>query len=388
MARVEEKKGLLFFVLLLLVIFEPLAEGATVLRPSFSITQEYTDNFFFTQHDQKGELTIILSPGLIITQKNRDLMLTGRYFGGIAQHLNDSGNNRYRQGLVLDIDLPFLSRSFKGVAVHISERAEHTQNRYVIQTGRTEPDVFVTERGRVDTFNNRAALRIDSRWSPQWLSTLTYDNAIVHYKESLLEDVRFHDVTLSSTYNMDRGRSSLTGSYGILKTDFEIAKRATAERISMRGKHLFDPTASLYGSIGESWVQGGTKRFISQIGASKQVQLTMLGIDYLRSVEAGDGVLAAVVLRQGLVVKAAMPMTVTTLFTLGLEYMNQSALSGPEAATFSRGLIAGFTKRFSPSLSGSIRYAYLEEAGRGVLVEDAKRNVVGFTVYASPAGWK
>ena len=376
-----------FFALFLFFVFENAAEGSVILRPSFSVTEEYTDNFHFTQQDKKEELITILSPGLIITQKKRDLILEARYLGGIAQHLNDSSANRYRQALIMDIDLPFVSRSFKGLAVHFSERAEHSQNRYAMPNEKTGPELFVVERGRVETLSNRVSLQIDSKWSQAWLSTFTYDNVNIHYRDSLLEDVLSHNINLSNRYNIDRDRSSLTISYGMLHTDFEIAKSANATHVSIGGGHLFDPTSSLYGTVGESWVEGGQK-FISQIGASKQAQFTLLSIDYLRSVEAGDGVVAAVVLRQGVSAEAAHPITAKSLFALGLEYTNQSALSGPLAETFSTGLTAGISTRISPTLSWSIRYAYVDDRGRGVVIEDAQRNSVSFTLYAFPVGWK
>jgi hypothetical protein len=376
-----------FFTLFLSFAFETAAEGSVILRPYFSVTEEYTDNFHFTQQDKKEELITILSPGLILTQKSRDLILEGRYLGGMVQHLNDSEANRYRQALALNIDFPFLSRSLKGVAVHFSERAEHSQNRYATPNRQTEPAFFVGERGKIDTLSNRASLQIDAKWSPEWFSTFTYNNAYTHYRGSLLEDVLSHKINLSGRYAIDHNRSSLTVSYGMLHADFEISKNANATDVSIGVDHLFDPTSSLHVVVGESWAQGG-RTLISEVGVLKQVQLTRLGIDYLRSVEAGDGIVAAVVLRQGLSAEVTYPITVKSLFALGLEYTNQTALSGPPAETFSTGLTFGLTTRLSPTLSWSIRYAHIDDRGRGVSVEDAQRNAVSFTFYASPVGWK
>ena len=379
-------RGLAFF-LLLSIAFESSAEGSVILRPSLSITGEYTDNFFFTQSDPQEEFTTILSPGVVVTQKNRDLALMGRYWGGVTHNLLYTEENRYRQGLALDIDLPFLSRFFRGVAVHISERAEQAQNRTISHSTAAE-EIMSTAKGRIDTVSHLGTIRIDSKWAPKWFSTLTYDNASIHYKGSLLEDVISHDTSLSGRYEIDPGRSSLTVVYGILNTDFERARDTEAGRVSITGRQGFDPTSSWHGSIGESWVSGGPKKLISQIGFSKQVRLTLLGIDYLRSVDAREGVIAAAVLRQGLTARMSRPINVKSLLTLGLEYERQNALSGPEAKLSSQALTAGFTTRFSSAFSGSIHYTYLDEQGRGLLIEDVQRNVVGFTFYASPSGWK
>jgi len=384
----SESVRLFFWAIFLPLASTTAAEGSVILRPSLSLTEAYTDNFFFTLHDKKGELITTLSPEITITQRNSDIILAGRYAGGIIRHLNYSAGNGYRQGLALDMDLPFLSRSFKGLAVHLAERAEQAESRYTTPRGPTGPALFATERGRIDTFNNLASIRIDSRWSQEWFSTLTYNNTNIQYKGGLLEDVITHDAGLSSRYSMHHGRTNFTLSYNIFNANFEMARSAKATQIAFGGTQAITPTASFYGGIGESWVKDGPTKLITHIGALKRDQLALLGIDYFRGVETGDGVIAAAILHQGLSAKATRPITVKTVVTAGLDYGHQRSLSGPDAETFSRGLTASITTRLSPLLSWTLQYAYLDDEGRGVAVENVKRNQVSFTLYATPAGWQ
>jgi hypothetical protein len=384
-----------FFVLLAAFVPERPAHATAILFPSLSISEEYTDNFFFTEHDLKSDFTTILSPVLLVKQETRDMILSGSYFGGITLQLKNNERNRYRQGMTFDMGLPMLSRQFRGLEVRITDVAEYSPELHAAPLTDVDTNFFETAIGRVETFRNRAAMKASRLWSPQWNTAFVYTHTMTHYNRSDFDNMMAHDTDLSGTYNIRSGIQTVSAAYGILKTRFERAENIMAHRILVSGKQAFDPTSFMYGGIGENWVEGGNRNLIAQIGYSKKVHLTLFKMGYSRTTELGEGGIAAITLRQGGAAEFAHPISAKSIFALKLEHKKHHTLSGPTVDTSSSGATTSLATMFLPWLTCTIRYTYLDYSepcdlceGQGAGTRSVKNNRVMVMFSATPLGWK
>lgn len=366
-----------------------------MIFPSLSVSEEYTDNFFFTEHNLKSDFTTILSPVLLIKQETRDLILSGSYFGGITLQLKNNERNRYRQGITFDMGLPMLSRQFRGLEVRLTEVAEYSPELHAVPLTDTDTNFFETAIGRVETFRNRAAIKASRLWSPKWNTAFAYTNTMTHYNRSDFDNMMAHDTDLSGTYNIRSGIRTVSAAYGILKTSFERAENVTAHRVFVSGKQAFDPTSFVYGGLGENWVEGRNRNLIAQIGYSKKVHLTLFKMGYSRTAELGTGGVAALTLRQGGTAELSHPISAKSIFALKLEHKKHQTLSGPTIETASNGATTSIATTFLSWLTCTIRYTYLDYSepcdiceGQGTGIRNVKNNRVMVVFSATPLGWK
>ncbi len=372
-----------FFVLFSLPLFESAALAQVEFLPVLSISEQYTDNFSFTKSNKKYELTTRISPGVAVLLNTPALVLTARYLGGVELYVNNKDNNRYRHRLAFDMDLPFLSHASHYYEVHVTEVLEYSPTLSSIPLSDSDKDRPEAPIGRTKTFRNRAGIRMDYKGFPFWRTSFTYFNTETRYIDSFLEDFVVHDARLLQTVRLSP-HANLSASYGILNTDFERANPFTAQSISLGGERVFRSALSLRGVGGVSWMTSVKPSLVSEIGLSKKFRFTALGIDYSKSIGAGEDVLASAVSRERFAIRVVHPITLKTRFKVGLEQMERTVLLDPATGSTSYGVTTGITTQFFRWLTGSIRYTYFNYNGRGADTQDADRNTIDFLLSAFP----
>ena len=190
-------------VLVFLLSFQTNAEG-TILLPSLDISEEWNDNFFFSETDRRPEWTTTISPKFLFEHKGRFLNILVRYMGGVELHTHYTDKNSYRQTTDLGLDFPFLSHASRRFSIRLTEKADLTPTLPTIVLGSREATAgrISSSAGRIDTFRNLLGLTLEYDWSPRTSLTLPYLNNIIHYdaQDVRLEDVMIHDGGMEIRY--------------------------------------------------------------------------------------------------------------------------------------------------------------------------------------------
>jgi hypothetical protein len=381
---------LYFFLSLLLFFFlEKHAEAAVTLLPSLTISEEYNDNFFFTGPEKEEEWTTVIAPAFTLRYQNPSVILSANYRGGIRMELKHDETNEYFQRLNFNIDLPFLSRTFNGVDVHITEAFENTPQTPAIPLGGERPvgETFITPVGPVETSRNAASIGLGYDWSRRFRTDFTYLNTILQYKGGLLEDFIAHNADILGTYNILR-TTKLTVAYGVLITRFERSDGFTEHRITIGGSHNITPTFLITGSIGESLLPENKTVLSATFDLTKKIERSDIKIAYVRRVTTGEGVIAAAALDQTISVDVGYAITTRTLFASRIYHTQTNGLLGPsiETASNTNGLTAIATTVFLPWLTGSASYGYLDFKEQGGLNRNLNSNRISLFLTASDAG--
>lgn len=373
--------------LLPILLLETRAEARVLLVPALTVSEEYTDNFFFTGPDKEEELTTVITPTLSLRYENPSIILGINYGGGIRLQLKNDAVNTYSQRVNFDIGFPALSRTFHGVDIQVTEAFERTPELPSVPLGGPARETFGTTIGRVDTSRNAASLGLAYSWSKTWKTDFTYRNTIVRYQGSegsVLENFISHNADIMGTYNISQ-TTHLTATYGILNTRFALSDGFTEHRVSLGGLHAMSSTFSTHGSLGESFLPNNASILIATLGLTKRVERADITFNYLRRVTTGEGIVAAATLAQTLSAGVTYPISLNTVFVLGLDRTHTNGLSALSLATIvdANTVTAAATTTFLPWLTGSLRYSHLNHKREGI---GLNRNMITFFLTASDQG--
>ncbi len=295
--------------------------GATLsLQSSISLTETYTDNLFFRDNDREDDFGTLFGPDLTLLFENPDIVIGATYTGRMSLYVNNSDANRYNQNANIILDLPFLTKQYRGLMVSIDETMNFTpqldafyfseaENASTLQganpvlsgtggagggsgtpgsgtasggagsiggagsgsvgsiggTGGTQ-GIFTS---RASAFYNRAGVRLGYDWSPRLNTSLGYTNQYRHFFSSGFQDSLTHTGTFSVPYRTTEF-TTVTPSYSYRQTDFlgKSTQNTSADRIIVHTAqvgltHAF--TSSLSASV------SGGVAFVKQQGATEQV---------------------------------------------------------------------------------------------------------------------
>ncbi len=102
------------------------AGAAVSLQTSFNSSGTYTDNLFFRNEDAEEDFGTFFGPDVTLLFENPDIVIGASYTGRVALYLNNSDVNRYNQNANIILDLPFLTKQYRGLSVSIDESMNFT----------------------------------------------------------------------------------------------------------------------------------------------------------------------------------------------------------------------------------------------------------------------
>jgi hypothetical protein len=358
------------------------------LIPSLTVSEEYNDNFFYTSDDKKGELTTLITPTLTLRYQNPSVILSANYRGGLRLQIENDDTNQYFQGLTFDMLFPFLSRTFRGVEVNITEVFNHTPDTPPIPLGGTTPSTVVVPVGPVDTSRNAASVSLAYNWSSKLRTNMTYLNTAVQYQGGILEDFMSHNTDIIGTYSVST-ITQINLSYGVLTTDFERSDDFTEQRVSVGGSHGITPTFISHGSIGGSLLADRSTLLIATAGFTKKVGRTDSKLDYSRRLTTGEGVVAAAALAQTLSAELVYHPGTRTAVTFGFAHTQTNVLTGSstQAIAKTNTLTTAVATSFRPWLIGTATYAYFNLHEEGLLNRTLNTNRIIFLLTVADPGW-
>ena len=219
------------------------ATAALTLQSSFSLTQGYTDNLFYEDQNTKSDIGTLFGPNFTLQYDNPDIVIGGTYSGRVALFIKNPDEGRYIQNANIILDLPFLSKQYKGLTVTIEETLTFTpqldafayggaRNRQVgggrqglgrpidqtsdPQGGGGTQGIFTP---RTNVFLNFAGITLAYAWNPGLTPTLSYHNQYRRFSDDDFQDSLAHIVTFSLPYKFSQ-RTTFTSYYLYRQIDF------------------------------------------------------------------------------------------------------------------------------------------------------------------------
>ena len=307
-------KKVLPFFLLGGLYFLDWANAALSLQTSFNVTETYTDNFFYQEKDKEDEFGTNVGPNLTLLFQNPDIIIGATYFGRVQLFVNNFDRSRYTQNANIILNLPFLTKQYRGLSVTIVEDMNFTPqldafsftesqnassspganpalnpNGSTGGTGTSGAGAAGLGRGsfggasgiggtggtqgvftnRSSAFFNRAGLTLGYAWTPRLTPTLGYMNQYRHFFSSGGQDSLSHTGTFSLPYLVSP-YTTVAPTYSYRQTEFlgKSTQTTSADRIITHSSllaltHSFSQTVS-------GTISGGVA-FVKQKGATQQV---------------------------------------------------------------------------------------------------------------------
>ncbi len=282
------------------------------LESSFSVSQSYTSNLFFEDEDEDDDFGTFLGPNFTLLYENPDLVLGATYTGRLSFFVNNPDAGRYSQNANIILDLPFLTKRYRGLTVTIDESMTFTpqldgfslsgaEDASTSSGGRNQNSGSATggsgfgggaggtssgttggglgsSQGgsgvftrRSNAFNNNAGVTVGYAWSRRILPSVGYTNNYLHFFSGGLQDSLTHNGRTSLSYQFTE-QTSVTPSYSYSQTKF-IGKSSGSTRGNKIIRH--SPSLGFSHALSPSInvaVRGGVT-FSKQIGATEQEQV-------------------------------------------------------------------------------------------------------------------
>lgn len=365
------------------------SEASVTLTPSLSVSEEYSDNFFFSETDPVGEFTTVISPGIALVSDSKNVTFGVRYQGRAELRVRNPDRNRYNQGLSFDLDFPFLSFLIKGMKVKVTEAVTYVPElpafTFNNQIQENNEGIQVP---RTDTFRNRAGVAVTYPWTPRFGTTISYTNLYTRYKGSALQSSTVHDAELDLAYQFSRQTTGSVSVGGAVVNYADVQEDVVSYRFTIGSQHQIGPTFSFNGRLGVTTVRDDSTRLTLEAGLLKNVQAGSLSLQYTQGIGTGGGLTTTATLSQRLLGAVTLGIARNVSTFVQLAYGKNTSLSGKELDTTSYEAATGLSAVLRSWLSGGLRYAYLNQRARGVIGNDGERNVVTLTLTASALPWK
>ena len=290
------------------------AVAALSVQSAFNVTETYTDNLFFQNINKEEDFGTFFGPDITLLFENPDIVIGATYIGRAQLFVNNFNQSRYTQNANILLDLPFLTRQYRGLTLTVDESLNFTpqldafslseaQNASSLQganpniggttgttTGSGDAEISQTGGGsgigggtgfggtggtqgvftqRASAFVNRAGLTLGYAWSPRINPEVGYANQYRHFFSKGFQDSLTHTGTFSLPYQITQF-TTVTPSYSYRQTNFlgNSTQTTTADRIIRHSAQL-GISHSLTSSLSATISSGVA--FVKQEGASEQV---------------------------------------------------------------------------------------------------------------------
>ncbi|WP_447968792.1 hypothetical protein [Nitrospira sp. M1] len=381
------------------------------LQSSLNVTETYTDNLFFeSKKNKRDDFGTFVIPSLTLTYESPDVVLSGRYSGVAQFYVNHPGANTYIHRTNIGIDLPFLTKRYKGLEIRLIESFNFTpalqgfsfegdpanqDNPLPGQAGQGgrvggsgfggggfgggglggggiaggstpigNQGVFTGRRGS-NSFQNRAGVVVRYHLSPRWVPNARYVNRYVTFTDPDLNDSLTHTLGAGTSYIVSP-RTRLNANYRASISD--IRRGDTVVTHSIRGgfSHTLTPTVNFRASAGVSYTESADRiTFSGNANISKSFEAGLLAINYFQGVTPGGGLSTSGVLTQRGTATWSYPISERVSGFLAGGVAKNKSLTGNEVDVTSYQGQVGFSALLLPWLSGNISYSYIKQNSDG-----------------------
>ncbi|WNM64029.1 hypothetical protein [Candidatus Nitrospira neomarina] len=412
------------------------ARAALTLESSFNVTQTYTDNLFFEPNNTKSDLGTFLGPNFTLRYDNPDIVLGGTYFGRLLLFAKNSNENTYFQSANVLLDLPFLTKQYKGLTVKINESMTFTpvldafalsgaQDISSITTpqgavggGRDESQESGFSQGvggtqgvftsRASAFNNIGGITFGYVLLPRFSPTLQYQNLYRHFFSGDFQDSMTQSGSLSLPYRVT-AQTTVSPSYTYWQTKFlgQSTASTSADKIishnpSLAISHSLSPSLTVTANGGVAFVKQKNAEEDGMDLSGKWQTVYMGGFSIMKTYHEGKGGTASLDARQivgsggGLAAQATRTRVITGRIQhrfsqqiypfAAVAYAQNNSVDGDAFDTDTYRIQVGLNYSFKYWLIGTLNYSHLDQRSKGSAANDLQVNQVflGLTAIADP----
>ena len=372
------------------------------LNSSISVTETYTDNLFFeSKRDKRDDFGTFVIPSLTLTYLSRDVVLTGTYSGVAQFYVNHSGANTYTHNANFGIDLPFLTKRYKGLEIRLVEsmnfspavqgfsfdgdRSDQDNPLIAGQQGQgafgggggfsgggfggTNSSVgnqgVFTRRTNSGSFRNQAGIRVRYSLTPRWIPNASYTNIYTRFTDSDLNDSLTHVLGAGVGYVLTP-RTRLNGNYSASISDINNGDTVVSHSVTGGVSHTLTPTININANAGVSFTENADRvTFTSNVNASKSFDVGAISVGYFQGVTPGGGLATSGVLTQRGVATVSYPLAERVSGFLSGGVAKNKSLSGNQVNVRSYQGQAGISVVLLEWLSGNLSYSHIKQKSKG-----------------------
>ena len=393
-------------------------QAALTLNSSLSVTETYTDNLFFeSQRNKRDDFGTFVVPSVTLSYITKDIELQGTYTGIAQFYVNNSSANAYTHNSNFVIDLPFLTKRYKGLEVKLIETfnfspqlrgfafsgdptQEDASSAFRSSSGRGiagtgglgggtgigggnvgggisglnggslgnnaigNQGVF-TGRGGSNAFQNTAGVRVRYELSPRWTPTADYRNNYVTFTDPELNDSLTHTIGAGLGYQLSP-RTQLQGNYTTNITSISGGDSFITHNVTFGGTHQLTPTLNTASQVGASFTESVERvTFTTNSSIAKLFDRGSLTLNLNQGITPGGGIASSATLSRTIVgtVNYSFSERVSG-FLLG-GYGENKSLSGNSVDLTSYQGQAGISVLLLEWLDGDISYSYIKQTSDG-----------------------
>lgn len=436
-------KMLAILVLVFAVVFPfSFAHASLKLDSSFSVSERYTDNLFFSFANKRDDFGTIITPRATLTFTNKHVRLAGTYVASAQFYVNNDNANTVSQNTNFNIDLPFLNRIDKRLEVRVNESFNLTPEQPGFSannnlfgsargagvgggaggggagggnvgaggqgagvgniggggglTGNSLNNQGIFNSRGTTSFQNRARVRVGYNFTPRWEGNVQYANTFRGgFQESMSHAIRT-GLSFGITQN-----TKLIARYSLRFTEFNGGGTAssnpqapggsgssTSHTINLGARHELTPTISINGRGGVAFSKTvvGTSRlnFNGGGGITKTFPDGQISFRFNQRIGAGGGLAVSTTINQNVVLTASKTITRYISGFLNFGYGRNRSLAGRAISNDAYQFQGGGNLRILEWLSGGVTYSYINQDSNGQFGRSAQSNsiFVGLTATA------
>ena len=260
-----------WLVVMVVVFAFPLtpAQATLSLDASLGVSEQYTDNLFFTFANKRDDFGTFVIPRVTLIFENKHVKLGGTYAATAQFYVNNDQANTVAHGLNFITDFPFLNRISKRLQVRVNESLNITPaqpgfsgsgSRFTGAGGvgggagtggigvggggvggiggigglggnsLNNQGIF-NQRGTT-SFQNRARILISYNFTPRWDGTVQYSNTYRTFTSSALQDSMNHTIRTGVSFRIS-DITSINGGYRLRLIDFSGGSSTSGDRKSV-----------------------------------------------------------------------------------------------------------------------------------------------------------
>ena len=407
---------------------------------SLSVSEQYTDNLFFSFANKREDFGTIITPGATLTFSNKYVTLSGTYSASAQFYVNNDRANTVSHGSNFDIDLPFLNRKFKNLEVRVNESFNLTPEQPGFSgnssqfnsvggpfgagaagtagaagagaagaggagvgglgangglAGNSLNNQGIFNARGTTSFQNRARIRVGYKFSPRWDANVQYSNTFRGgFQESMT-----HGAQTGLSFNFTES-TRVNGSYNLRIIDFSGSGgganpqapggngTATSHSLNLGVDHKLTSTVIINATGGVSITKTvvGAKQlnFNGSGSISKNFSDGQISLRVNQQIGAGGGVAASTTLNQNVVLTGSKTITKYIGGFLHFAYGRNRSLAGTTVATDTYQFRGGANVRILEWLTGGVTYSYRNQDSSGLFGLTAQSNSVFVGLTATP----
>jgi len=412
---------------------------------SLSVSEQYTDNLFFTFANKRDDFGTFVTPRFTLTFENKHIRLGGTYSASAQFYVNNDQANTVAHGTNFDIDLPFLNRISKRLEVRVNESLNITpeQPGFSSQSSRIGAggggagggaggggagggaggngaggagvggigaigglggnalnNQGIFNQRSTTSYQNRARIRLLYHFTPRWDGNVQYSNTIREFTSSLFQDSLTHAVRTGLSFNLS-DKTRLNGGYRLRITEFDGSSTTSTNRqapgnsgtttshaLNLGADHELQPTipisVNVAVTVSETELSTTRLNFTGGGEISKIFSDGEISLRVNQRIGAGGGLAASTTINQNVVLTASKALTRYIGGFLHFGYGRNRSLAGRAIETDTYQFRGGANYRILEWLSAGVTYSYRNQDSGGQFGNSAQSNAVfvGLTAIA------